>query len=313
MEWAERIGRRVKLRDLHILLAVAQWGGISKAAKHLAISHPAVSKTISDLEQTLGVRLFDRGPAGVEPTTYARALLKCGATIFDELRHGLKQVEYLSDPTTGELWIGSTSALMTGFVPAVIDRLTRSNPRVAIYAHQGTVGDLHHALRERKIDLVIARTGQLPSQHDFSVEELFEESLFVVAATHSPWARRRKLNLAELIDEPWIMLPVDGPPGSLVLEAFKNAGLSMPRALVVSESGPLRNGLLATGRFLAVSARSALHFTAERLSHKVLPVRLEVDSQPVAILRLKHRTVSPVSDLFIRHAREVAKPLVKTN
>ena len=146
MEWAYRVGRRVKLRDLHILLAVAQWGGISKAAEHLAISHPAVSKTISDLERTLGVRLFDRGPAGVEPTTYAHALLKCGATIFDELRHGLKQVEYLSDPTTGELRIGSTSALMTGFIPAVIDRPTRANPRHRYIRRSSSGGRLARCL-----------------------------------------------------------------------------------------------------------------------------------------------------------------------
>ena len=60
MDWADRIGSRIRLRDLHILLAVAESGSMSKAATQLAISHPVVSKTISDLEQTVGVRLFDR-------------------------------------------------------------------------------------------------------------------------------------------------------------------------------------------------------------------------------------------------------------
>ena len=106
------------------------------------------------------------------------------------------------------------------------------------------------------------------------------------------------------------MLPTDAPPGSLIPDAFRKDGLSMPRALVVSESGPLRNGLLATGRFLTVSARSALHFTAERLSDKALPINLKVDPQPVGIMRLRARTVSPVADLFISHAPEVAKPLL---
>jgi DNA-binding transcriptional LysR family regulator len=309
MEWADRIGRRIKLRDLHVLLAVAQCGGISRAAERLSISHPAVSKTISDLERTLGVRLFDRGPAGVEPTIYARALLKSGAAVFDELRQGLKQIEYICDPTTGELRIGSTSALMTGFIPVILDRLTRENPRIAIHAVQGTLGELHDALRERKIDLVVARTWQLPTEHDVTVAELFEESLLVVAATHSPWARRRRLTLAELIDEPWIMLPTDGPPGSLVLKAFQNVGLSMPRAIVVSESGPLRNGLLATGRFLTIAAGSALHFAAKRLDLKVLPVDLGLEPQPVGVMSLKSRTLSPLCDLFIRYAREIAKPM----
>jgi DNA-binding transcriptional LysR family regulator len=72
------------LRDLHVLLSVAESGSMAKASARLAISHPVVSKTISELEHTLGVRLFDRSSQGVELTTYGRALLKCGLTVFDE-------------------------------------------------------------------------------------------------------------------------------------------------------------------------------------------------------------------------------------
>src|ERR1700686_4525794 len=103
MEWQDRVGRRVKLRDLHILLAVAERGSMSKAASHLAISHPVISKTISDLERNLGVRLFDRNSQGVEVTKYGRALLKCGVVVFDEMRQGLKQIEFLPQPDSGEL------------------------------------------------------------------------------------------------------------------------------------------------------------------------------------------------------------------
>src|SRR3981081_2391364 len=98
MDWADRIGRRVRLRDLHIVLAVAEWGSMAKAASHLAISHPVVSKTISDLEHTLGVRLFDRSSQGVELTSYGQALLKCGVTVFDEMRQGVRPMPLLARP-----------------------------------------------------------------------------------------------------------------------------------------------------------------------------------------------------------------------
>ena len=94
MDWADRIGRRIKLRDLHILLAVAECGSMSKASVRLGISHPVVSKTISDLEHSLGVRLFDRGPQGVELTTYGNALVNSGVIVFDEMRRGLKQIDF---------------------------------------------------------------------------------------------------------------------------------------------------------------------------------------------------------------------------
>src|SRR5882762_10087933 len=108
MEWNERIGRRLKLRDLHILLAVVERGSMAKAANALAMSQPAVSKAIADMERELGIRLLDRTARGIAPTTYGRALAKRGLTIFDELRQGVQELEFLADPTVGELRIGSS-------------------------------------------------------------------------------------------------------------------------------------------------------------------------------------------------------------
>src|SRR5215470_15827993 len=105
MEWSERIGRRLKLRDLHILLAAAQCKSIAKAADQLAVSQPVVSKAIADLERMLDARLVDRDRHGAEPTIYGEALLQRGIAAFDELRQGVKDVELLVDPTAGRLRI----------------------------------------------------------------------------------------------------------------------------------------------------------------------------------------------------------------
>jgi DNA-binding transcriptional LysR family regulator len=90
---------------LEVLLSVAQWGGMAKAAQHLAISQPVVSKRIADLENALGVRHFDRTPQGVEPTLYDRALLKRSLAIFDDLKTSVSEIEFLADPTAGQLQI----------------------------------------------------------------------------------------------------------------------------------------------------------------------------------------------------------------
>jgi DNA-binding transcriptional LysR family regulator len=103
MEWSERIGRRIKLRDLHILTEVVQSGSMAKAAKSLAVSTPVVSKTIADLEHAVGVRLLDRSARGIEATMYGRALLRWSLAAFDDLRQGVKEIEFLADPTAGEL------------------------------------------------------------------------------------------------------------------------------------------------------------------------------------------------------------------
>src|SRR5713226_4903034 len=115
-QWSDRVGRRLKLRDLHILLTVANSGSMGKAASDLAVSQPAISRAIADLEYSLGVRLLDRGPQGIEPTMYGRALLKWGTAVFDDLRQGVNEIECLADPTAGELTIGCTEPLAAGFV-----------------------------------------------------------------------------------------------------------------------------------------------------------------------------------------------------
>jgi DNA-binding transcriptional LysR family regulator len=86
MQMSDRIGRRIRLQDVHILMAVVEAGSMGKAARHLNTSQPNISKSIADLEHALGVRLLDRHRQGVEPTAYGHALLDCGTAVFDDMR-----------------------------------------------------------------------------------------------------------------------------------------------------------------------------------------------------------------------------------
>src|SRR5215471_14189082 len=133
MDGAERIERRLKLHDLRVLMCVVEAGSMSKAAELLATSQPAVSRLITDLEHSLGVRLLDRRPKGIVPTPYGRALIRRSVVVFDELRLGVKDLEFLADPTAGEVRIAAPMIMAAGLVPAVIDRLTRRHPRVVCH------------------------------------------------------------------------------------------------------------------------------------------------------------------------------------
>src|SRR6266404_2085702 len=110
MQLSDRIGSRMKLQDLHVLMTVAQAGSMGKAAQRLNTTQPAVSRTIAELEDAIGVRLLDRSRQGVEPTAGGRALLHCAAAVFDDLRQGVRNIEFLSDPTFGEIKIGGNEA-----------------------------------------------------------------------------------------------------------------------------------------------------------------------------------------------------------
>src|SRR5215510_2427331 len=134
MDWDEqRLGRRLKLRDLNVLMTVARCRSMGKAAVELAVSQPAISRTIADMEHTLGVRLLDRSPQGVEPTIYARALLDRGVVVFDELKQAVRHIEFLANPAEGELRVGSTLAIGTAFFPAVVERFSEQYPRIVVH------------------------------------------------------------------------------------------------------------------------------------------------------------------------------------
>ncbi len=313
MQLSERIGRRMKLQDLHVLMTVVQEGSMGKAAQRLHTSQPAISRSIAALEHAFAVRLLQRTAQGVEPTEYGRALLDGGVAVFDDLRQAVRNIEFLADPTAGEVRVGSTVFTAASFVCAVIDRVSRRYPQVKFHLVTGTWEGLHGELSERRVDLLITRRfGPNPDQRlDF--EFLFDDSFVVAAGVQSPWARRRKIELRELVNESWVLPPPESVVSSIAMEAFRASGLDYPRATVVTLTPEVRMSLLATGRFITIFPASLVSFSAKRPELKVLPVKLPMARVPSGIVTLKNRSLGPVAKLFMQSAREVADLLGKRN
>ena len=313
IDWESQIGRRLKLRDLHAFFTAVQRGSMSKAARQLGVSQPAVSEAIADLEQALGVRLLDRGPQGIEPTMYGDALLRRSAAVFDELRQCIRDIEFLADPTAGELRIGCPEAV-AAILPPILESFSREYPRVVLHVDPVNTATLElPGLRERKFDLVVALLlmqrvddGQ---GDDLNVEVLFDDHLVIAAGMRSRWARRRKIDLAELVNEPWILATPDTGPYRIVSEAFRARGLDVPKISLMTLSVHLRTNMVASGHFITTFPSSVARLHADRFSLKVLPVDLPVRPWPVAIVTLKNRTLSPGVERFIAHIRDFTRPM----
>jgi DNA-binding transcriptional LysR family regulator len=312
MEWESRLGRRLRVRDIYILSTVVSFGSMAKAARHLAMSQPAVSEAIANLEHILHVRLLDRSPRGVEPTIYADALLKRSGAVFDELKQSVRDIQTLADPTTGELTIGCPESIAATQVPRIMRRFAEKYPRVVLNVDDVPSPAIRSAgLRERKFDLIFARL-RLPPPDDYLVDDLnieflFDDPLVVAAGKRSRWAGRRTIDLAELIDEPWLLSPQGTWTYRWVADAFQSRALRMPRIALATFSIHIRDHFLATGEFITVEPQSI----AERCSLKTLPVDLPAWQFPVTIVTLKNRTLSPVAERFIACAREVGKSIAK--
>jgi DNA-binding transcriptional LysR family regulator len=212
IDWDRQVGRRLRLRDLHVFFTVAQSGSMAKAAAQLGVSTPTVSEVIADLEHGLGVRLFDRSPKGVEATQYGQALLKRTTVVFDELKQSIKDIECLEDPASGEIRIACALAIAFTIVPHVFERFTGLYPRVVLHFDEVTSSAAtrdYRELRERKYDLILERGVRWLSEteeraaDDLNIETLFDDQLVIVADSKNKWStRRRKIDLAELVNEP---------------------------------------------------------------------------------------------------------------
>lgn len=306
MQLSDRIGRRVKLHDVHVLMAVVQSGSMSRAAALLNTGQPAISRSIAELEQALGVRLLERNRDGVKPTECGRAVLDGGTKVFDDLRQTVKNIEFLADPTVGEVAIGGNPFLIATFIATVVERLSCQYPRMVFRLAPGNVRALHRELIERNVDVLVTRRfGPIADEHlDF--EPLFDDSYSVVVGVQHPLAERRKIELAELMHEPWVLPPPDGPLGSIAMQAFRASGLDYPHTAVIGPA-EVRASLLAGGRFISIVPNSGLRFSRRQLDLKVLPVKASFGTVPVGIVTLKKRAIGPVARLFIDSCRALAQ------
>jgi DNA-binding transcriptional LysR family regulator len=315
-QWEQQIGRRLQLRDLFVFSTVVEYGSMAQAARKLGVSTPSISEVIAALEHALGVRLLDRGPKGVVTTAYGNALLARGRAAFDELRQGIRDIEFIADPRSGEVRIGCPESIAAGFLVPVLERLSENNPRVRIHVEQVRTPTVEFPeLKERRIDLVLARLVKLPVQgvldEELSAEILFNDPFSIVVGETSKWARRRKLALVDLVDEPWVMTPLDALGGRFVSEAFGVDGLKPPNLVVTTFSIHLRNHLVGSGRFVTALPASVLRINGRRHLLKELPIKLTAQPSPVAIVTLRNRTLGPAVQLFIQCAREVAKSMAR--
>jgi DNA-binding transcriptional LysR family regulator len=305
MSWTDRIGGRLKPRDLHIFLTVAEAGSMTKAAEQLAVSPPVVSKAISGLEDTLGVRLLDRLPGGVELTPHGRALVRRGRAVFDELRQATAEMAFLSDPGFGTVRIACSEALAAGLIAEAIDHVARRYPRASFDVQQGPAETILRTLHERRADLVVARIAS--ADPEITLEPLLHDRLRVVCGAGSSWAaRRRRLSLADLADAPWILSSTEFASDGPVRQAFAAIGQPTPAARVVTGSLALRYRLLRSGDFVSLMPEAALRLGAMPPHIQVLPVEIPPWAVPTAIATLKGRTLPPLAITFIEKVRQAA-------
>jgi DNA-binding transcriptional LysR family regulator len=303
----QRVGRRLRFRDLEVFSAVVESGSMAKAAAQLGVTQPAVSEIVASLESAFQVRLLDRSPQGVAPTIYGQALLKRGLAALDELKQGLRDISFLTDPSGGEVRVGwpeSFTEVMSGMVRA----FCLEHPGIALRIdHLPAPTSELPELQARKLDIALARSLPEPFGSDLNVEVLFDDPAVIAAGANSRWARKRRIELADLVDAAWVATPRETLTTRLLEQAFRDQGLPAPKLQVMTFSVQLRARLLVEGEFLACLPRSLVQVKVDGVALRALPIDLPPHTFPVAIVTVKNRTLTPVVELFLKRLRAFVK------
>ena len=305
MKPRDRITQRLKLKDLLTLEAIAEQGSMAKAARQLALSQPAISKAIAEMEHTLGVPLLERTTRGVHLTEFGTILRARGRVIFDELGEALGEIAHHADPSTGEVRIGTTEP-MAEVIASIVSRLSQQYPRIRYQVTMSDTGSLVRDLRARVFDVAITRWTYVPGQDDLDVDPLFQAALAVMADRGHRMARKRGLRLADLMEEAWCLSPPDTYLGRIVSAAFHAEGLSLPTATLTTVSIYMRLCLLAEGRFLTMLPRTMLLHPAVNTWLRALPLELPGPPGEISAITMKGRRVNAATRLFIAAGHEVA-------
>lgn len=306
--WHKLIGDRVRLRELRILHMVIRCGSMAKAAKMLVMTQPAVSQAIGQLEAALGVPMLERTTAGVTPTVFGTAMLRCALDAADALADGIREVEALGDPALGEVVVGtSESYIAGGALIRTLSVLRQLHPgfRVQI-VESNTAALAFDDLREHRVDIMLGRASVSVLPEDLHQEVLLEERLLVVTGGQHEWARVPAMRFADLAGKPWVLAPPGSAVYELVATAYKAEGLPMPVPAVTTYSMMLRLQLLASGEYVTAFPDSLVRNEAARWDLAVLPLGLG-RTLPVAAYTLRGRAESRAIRAFIAAAAEVAR------
>jgi DNA-binding transcriptional LysR family regulator len=283
-------------RLLRHFLAVVEHKGITAAADALHISQPALTKSIRQLEDNLGVPLFERLPTGVVPTPFGEILARRVRLMDLEYRHALAEIHAVKGGAGGTIAVGAGPVWMMKILPPVIAAFHRQQANVKIRLHGGVIDTLVPALLAGELDLICASLD-FPSHPEITKEHLIEISHVLVARTTHPLAQCAEISAQQLLDYPWLSIINDYVGKSRVNSFFAANELEPPRIAVETNSTMAVLGLLQSGDFIVNLPTMMLPY-AEAVGLTRLNVRGTLWDSPAGLAYRAGRTPLPAVNAF---------------
>ncbi|WP_181347181.1 LysR family transcriptional regulator [Thalassobacillus sp. CUG 92003] len=291
----------MELRQLHYFIEVAEREHISEAALHLHVAQSAVSRQIANLENELGVKLFEREGRNIKLTPIGKIFADYTKSALKAIDHASKQVEEYLDPDRGVIHIGFPTSLAGHLLPTVISSFKEQHPNVAFQLRQGSYHYLIDAVKKRDIDL--AFLGPVPKKDpDVTSDILFTESISALLPLDHYLADSDSIILSDLKHDQFILFPEGYILRDIVVDACKQAGFS-PTILSEGEDLDAIKGLVSAGLGVTLLPESTFYHSIPRHTVK-LPIKIPHVRRTVGIITPSSRELAPSEKVFYKFVKE---------
>jgi DNA-binding transcriptional LysR family regulator len=259
------LARTLKLQQLVIFEKVVQSGSILAASRELAMTQPAVSKAIHELERRLGGTLFVRGKRGVVLSEFGLEFEQHAKSMLADLRHLADGLNAWQSGASGQLIVGTLLTASATLLPDAITRLLDAAPDIKIEVMVGSNANLFPALARGELDIVVGFVPTTPTPVPQPPEDaprlthvkLYDEALCAVVAADHPIRQRRRLKLRDLHGLRWILPTPDSVAYTTACAIFERQDLALPASVVHSVSLLTNLGLLTRTPTVALMPQSA--------------------------------------------------------
>jgi DNA-binding transcriptional LysR family regulator len=296
--------KRLKSRQMLLLLALHESRSLRRAASQLNMTQPTATKLLQDLERNIGLPLFDRGRRGMQATNYGEVMIRHARLVLADLDRSRLELEALSSGATGRIKIGAVISAIPFLLARAVARLKRQHPGLFVSIDVGTSDALVPALAKGELDVLLARPLVLADRPEFNYEELIGEPLHIVSRVDHPLAPSTSLTLQDLAAWPWTLLPAGSPMRKVLQPVFAEIGPGQPRDIVETSSMMTMIALLQESDMLAIMPDDITEFN---VGHGLLR-RIPIDLPPImgayGIVTRRDRPESPGTAAFLRHLKE---------
>lgn len=296
--------KRLKSRQMLLLLALHELRSLRKAAAMLNMTQPTATKLLQDLEHNIGLPLFDRGRRGMQPTSYGEVMIRHARLVLADLDRTRMEMQALASGATGQIRIGAVISAIPFLLAKAVANLKRQHPGLFVSIDVGTSDALVPALAKGELDVLLARPLVLADRPEFNYEELIDEPLHIVARVGHPLATRSSPTLQDLATWPWTLLPAGTPMRKVLQPVFAEMGPGQPRDIVETSSMMTMIALLQESDMLAVMPADVTDFNVKHGLLRRIPISLPPIMGAYGIVTRRDRPLAPAMSAFLQHLKE---------